>query len=343
MKHVRKLRLLRLVAAGIISMLLLGVVPVFAQSENPPSPVSALQPTPVSLDFPETPETPEPAALPVFYEIPLARSMHDHFYFIRPLDLQEITWPTSDFRFGYYDTKTNSMHTGLDIVAPLGQTVRAVADGEVIFSGYGLINGEGDKTDPYGIAVVIRHAFSFEGKTLYTVYGHFSEALVSAGQKVRAGDPIGLVGLTGNTTGPHLHLEVRIHENGEYKIQNPELWLVPPVDHGVLAGQIKGNNGVFLNSKILWLKSLDNDNSWTITTYSQGPIDRHLHDAYFQENFVQNDIPAGSYEISTSYNYKIYKTTIQIVPGAVNYITFNGKPGFTEGYPANSSADDFLR
>lgn len=342
MKCKRKLFLLRFITTGIFGLLLLVAVPVFAQSENPPGSYSALQPTPVSLDFPEITETPEPAEFSALYEIPLARSMHDHFYFTRPLDLEEINWPTSDFRFGYFDKITNTMHTGFDIVAPLGQTVHAVADGEVIFSGYGLINGEGDKTDPYGIAVVIRHSFSFEDKTLYTVYGHFGQALVTTGQKVRAGDPIGLVGLTGNTTGPHLHIEVRIHENGEYKIQNPELWIVPPLEHGVLAGQIKGNNGVYLNSKIFWLKSLDRDDSWTITTYSQGPIDRHLHDAFFQENFVQNDIPAGSYEISTSYNYKIYKSTIQIVPGAVNYVTFYGKLGFTMGYPTGANPDDFL-
>ncbi len=343
MKSDRTPLLFRCIISGIMCILLLGVGPVFAQTGNPPDVSSALQPTPVSLDFPAVTETPGSIQFPTYYEIPLARSMHDHFYFTRPIDLEEITWPTSDFRFGYFDTGTKTVHMGLDIVAPLGQPIRGVADGEVIFSGYGLINGEGDKTDPYGIAIVIRHSYSFEGKTLYTVYGHLSQALVDTGQKVKAGETIGLVGLTGNTTGPHLHFEVRIHENGEYKVQNPELWLVPPVEYGVLVGQFRGNNGVYLNSKEFWLKSLENEKSWTVTTYSQSPVDRHLQDAYFRENFVQNDLPAGSYEISTSYNYKIYKTNIQIVPGAVNYISFNGKQGFTQGYPRIADPADFLQ
>ncbi len=344
MNH-RRFPFIQRVAAimGICVVLIFVAEPVAAQSPNPQQDTTPFsQPTPVNLEFPETTETPEPDHFPALYEIPLALSMHDHFYFDRPLVLDELKWPTSDFRFGYFDEKTNTMHTGLDIVGSYGQTVYAVADGEVIFSGYGLTKGNEDKSDPYGIAVVIKHSFSFEGKILYTVYGHFSEALVKTGQQVNAGDPIGLMGLTGNTSGPHVHFEVRVRENGEYKIQNPELWFAPPIGHGVLVGQIKGNNGVMLNSKVFWLKSLATKQSWTITSYSQGPIDRKLYDDYFKENFVLNDLPEGSYEISAVYNTKTYKSTIYIAPGATNYVVFNGKQGFSQGYPIDSNPSEFL-
>jgi murein DD-endopeptidase MepM/ murein hydrolase activator NlpD len=57
----------------------------------------------------------------------------------------------------------------------------------------------------YGNAVVIDH-----GSALATLYGHQSKILVTLGQQVRQGDVIGLVGSTGNSTGPHLHFEVRL-------------------------------------------------------------------------------------------------------------------------------------
>jgi murein DD-endopeptidase MepM/ murein hydrolase activator NlpD len=87
-------------------------------------------------------------------------------------------------------------HFGLDIDLHTGDTVVAAMDGEVRLAGY----------DPggYGYFCVIAHPNGLE-----TVYGHFSRLLVSPEQEVKAGDPIGLGGSTGRSTGPHLHFEVR--------------------------------------------------------------------------------------------------------------------------------------
>lgn len=91
-------------------------------------------------------------------------------------------------------------HSGVDIAAETGTPVLAAQAGYVVFSGqYG----------GYGEAVVIDH-----GQTLYTLYGHNSERLVSAGQYVSAGQMIARVGSTGRATGPHLHFEV--HYNRQY-------------------------------------------------------------------------------------------------------------------------------
>jgi murein DD-endopeptidase MepM/ murein hydrolase activator NlpD len=86
-------------------------------------------------------------------------------------------------------------HTGQDFVVPTGTSVKAVAAGTVVTAGWG---------GAYGYQVVIRHA---DG--MYTQYAHFSSLTVRAGQTVRAGRQIGRSGSTGNTTGPHLHFEVR--------------------------------------------------------------------------------------------------------------------------------------
>ena len=70
----------------------------------------------------------------------------------------------------------------------------------------GLVTEADWKNDAYGYAVMLDH-----GNGVETLYGHCSQLLVKAGQQVRAGDAIALVGSTGNSTGPHVHFEVRVN------------------------------------------------------------------------------------------------------------------------------------
>ncbi|WP_163508649.1 M23 family metallopeptidase [Fodinicola acaciae] len=88
------------------------------------------------------------------------------------------------------------LHAGTDIAAPFGSTVVASHDGVIsIARWYG----------GYGNLVEINH-----GNGISTRYGHNSKLLVHEGQRVKAGDPIALVGSTGDSTGPHCHFEVRV-------------------------------------------------------------------------------------------------------------------------------------
>jgi murein DD-endopeptidase MepM/ murein hydrolase activator NlpD len=94
-------------------------------------------------------------------------------------------------------------HTGIDISAPTGTPIYAANSGPVLFSGFSSWG--------YGEAVVLGHGpFS-------TLYGHMSQRSVSCGQYVSVGQVVGLVGSTGNSSGPHLHFEIR---SGEQP-QNP--------------------------------------------------------------------------------------------------------------------------
>ncbi|MFE2532204.1 transglycosylase family protein [Streptomyces sp. NPDC059371] len=86
-------------------------------------------------------------------------------------------------------------HTGVDFPVPTGTSVAAVAAGHVVSAGWG---------GSFGYQVVIRHA---DGR--YTQYGHLSAISVKTGQSVVAGQRLGRSGSTGNSTGPHLHFEVR--------------------------------------------------------------------------------------------------------------------------------------
>ncbi|MFV1963547.1 MAG: M23 family metallopeptidase, partial [Acidimicrobiia bacterium] len=94
-------------------------------------------------------------------------------------------------------TGKTRMHTGLDMHGDAGTPILAAEDGKVIFSG---IKGG------YGKAIMIDH-----GGGMVTLYAHQSKLLVKEGQRVVAGDVIGLIGSTGLSTGPHLHFEVRIN------------------------------------------------------------------------------------------------------------------------------------
>ncbi len=100
-------------------------------------------------------------------------------------------------RFGEVSRVRSSVpHTGLDISCTLGTDIKVVADGTVTFAGW-----SGD----YGYLVKVDH-----GNEVETWYAHCSKLYVSEGDTVSSGDVIAAVGSTGNSTGPHLHLEIRI-------------------------------------------------------------------------------------------------------------------------------------
>ena len=100
-------------------------------------------------------------------------------------------------RFGSRESIRSYPHNGLDIAAPYGTKIKAAASGVVTFSGY---NGS------YGNLVIIDC-----GNDVEIYYGHCSELLVSVGDKIEAGDIIAKVGSTGNSTGNHLHFEIKIN------------------------------------------------------------------------------------------------------------------------------------
>lgn len=91
-------------------------------------------------------------------------------------------------------------HTGVDFACPQGTPVFAIQDGKVLEAKMGVSWG-----GSYGNAVIIDHG---NGKRV--IYAHLSKIEVKAGKKVVAGDQIGLSGNTGNSSGPHLHLEARV-------------------------------------------------------------------------------------------------------------------------------------
>ncbi|MFI5671832.1 M23 family metallopeptidase [Streptomyces sp. NPDC051704] len=106
--------------------------------------------------------------------------------------------------FGKGGTMWSHKHSGQDFACPVGTPVKAASAGTVVKAGP---NGGGDGP-AYGNAIVIKHA-----NNTYSQYAHLSKIKVRIGQKVAKGSQIALSGNTGNSSGPHLHFEIRTTPN----------------------------------------------------------------------------------------------------------------------------------
>lgn len=105
-------------------------------------------------------------------------------------------WPTVERRINCH-YMGYAGHTGIDLGGAIGTAIYAYRSGTVVFSGWGT---------GYGKYIKISH-----GDGMVTYYAHCSELLVSAGQTVEEGQMIAKIGMTGYTTGPHLHFEIRLN------------------------------------------------------------------------------------------------------------------------------------
>lgn len=129
---------------------------------------------------------------------PAARIRFQHGETLRPLpDVLPVDHYVLTGRFGDQSGLWASVHTGLDFAAPYGTPIRSVTQGTVVSSQY---------DGSYGLKTVIR---AEDGTVLW--YCHQSDVDIAVGDHVEPGQVIGRIGTSGNTTGPHLHLEVHPH------------------------------------------------------------------------------------------------------------------------------------
>jgi murein DD-endopeptidase MepM/ murein hydrolase activator NlpD len=132
--------------------------------------------------------------------IPTSAGHSTKYRFIWPEPKAKISQPFGPTAFWFepaYGSYAH-FHTGIDLVEPFGSPVYAADDG--------IIALVGSSSSGYGNYVVIAHSGGLD-----TLYGHLSTTLVKVGQKVTQGTVVGLEGSTGNSTGPHVHFELRIN------------------------------------------------------------------------------------------------------------------------------------
>lgn len=122
-------------------------------------------------------------------------------------DYSRFAWPVEGKVVSPFGIRKGRRHDGIDIKASRGTTIRAAADGRIVFAG---------RMRGYGNLVLVRHKDHF-----FTAYAHNRVNQVKKGKWVKKGEVLGLVGSTGRSTGPHLHFEIR---EGE-KARNPLFFL----------------------------------------------------------------------------------------------------------------------
>lgn len=286
---------------------------------------------PLQFNFPTPIVYPTPENWrPPLVGVPLSVRAQDHFWLARPIASDSVNWPLGSYRYGadYFGEMT--IHAGIDIDAPPYTPILAAGPGQVMWAGWGLFNFKpGLEDDPYGIAVVVKHDFGYQNQPLYTLYAHMVAENVFVGQEVQMGEVLGWVGSTGNSTGPHVHFEVRVGKNDYYATRNPELWIAPYAEWGVLAGQLINLNGAYIPSTLI---NIYNERGEFVSAiYSYGPRVAHPDDEW-RENFATADLPAGNYYLEAQIRAADNTTEtvggrVAVVAGQTNFVILQAKAG----------------
>lgn len=262
-----------------------------------------------------------PPLIPPISRDPLGR---DHYWFLRPVDSNATNFALFSYPYGSRGPQRDNpwrVHNGIDMPNPIGQTVRAAGSGMVEWAGSGFQN-----SFSYGNVVFIAHDFGYRGQPLFTLYAHLSSVMVTQGQYVNAGDPIGLVGTTGRVSGPHVHFEVRMGGERYGNTYNPLLWMVPYVGHGVIAGRVTGVRGDLLQDHLVtvrdWRTGLVTD-STTTYIYENTPSDVNA-DPLWKENFVVADVPVGRYEVIASIDGRRVSVIVEVLEGTTSFVELAG-------------------
>ncbi len=269
---------------------------------------------------PTIPWQPPPLDVPVNRD-PLGR---DHYWFRRPVDSSGQNFGIFNYPYGADGNAFNNpsrVHHGIDMPNQVGATVRAAESGIVLFAS-SPDNQFFQGSPSYGNVVFIEHDFGWENQPIYTLYAHLQSAVVQTGQRVEAGDPIGINGNSGNSTGAHVHFEVRIGGDRYGDTYNPVLWLAPYVGHGNIAGRLVDENGNYVNDFDITLRDWNTQYVITSTTtyIFDNTVDDVNPDPNWQENFVFADIPVGTYSIVANYNGRRLTQRVQVFEGRTSFV-----------------------
>lgn len=255
---------------------------------------------------------------PPSLDVPLARHPYDHYWFIRPVSLAYTNTGLDYYPYGSNGPGNDlRVHHGIDLSNPIGVEVMAGGDGTVTMAGRGFVSEE-EEVAVYGNVVVIEHDLGFEGQPVYTLYAHMSAILVEAGTHVSTGDVIGLIGATGQVSGPHVHFEVRVGEDRYRAVRNPDLWLAPFAGTGVVAGSLRYENG---------RPALDADIS--VVDFATGRTTQHgvsyastsvSSDENWNENFAIPNVPVGRYLVTATSGGTSWSGEVTVLEGMTNWV-----------------------
>ncbi|MDX1615652.1 MAG: peptidoglycan DD-metalloendopeptidase family protein [Candidatus Promineifilaceae bacterium] len=257
-------------------------------------------------------------------EVPHALIPDDHYYLARPLASDARNYDLRWYPYGISPMLSAAqpyrVHHGVDFPNDTGTPIFAASSGTVVHAG--PLPSPRDGVNYYGNTVVILHDWDWQDQPVYTLYAHTLELFVEPGDYVYQGQLIAGVGASGEVSGPHLHLEVRVGENHYANTRNPALWLAPYEGWGTLAGRFIDERGRRIHGAYLTLIPLE------VSDGIEAPVRRQRTyapggpnpDEIWDENFAFADVPAGRYRLILSTANQIFRREVRVLPNQTNFV-----------------------
>lgn len=250
-------------------------------------------------------------------------------WFRRPID--RLDNPTIDQTYRYGSTMGGNFqqHQGVEFNNPDGTPVLAIGAGKVVYAG---------PAEQGALTVAIRHDTTVAGPgggrlRVYSVYYHNSALKAKVGQRVQPGQVISYVGNTGRATNDHLHLEVHAAPTEDVKLivdslerfpaytTNPELWIEPLPNTGLIAGQVFDAAGKPVPQARIY-GIIKPDPVETPFSYAETYGDKaHSHPLY-GEHFAVSDVPPGELVIGTEIQGKKVFRKVTVEAGKLTWVVF---------------------
>jgi len=247
-------------------------------------------------------------------------------WFRRPIALSDNSFIDQTYRYGSTMGGAFQQHQGVEFNNPDGTPVYAIGSGTVVYAG---------PAEEGALTVTIRHdtTITAHGRRyrIFSSYYHNSALKVKVGQKVRAGTVISRVGNTGRATNDHLHLEISASPSDSISVivdslqrfppytSNPELWIEPLPNTGIVAGQVLDAAGAPVpQARIYGIAKREPVE--TPFSYAETYGDKaHPHPLY-GEHFALGDVPAGTYVIGTEIEGQKVFRQITVEAGKLTWV-----------------------
>jgi murein DD-endopeptidase MepM/ murein hydrolase activator NlpD len=269
--------------------------------------------------------TPPPAGVAVLPWPGHQEAGDPHFLLSRPTGPEANRVEDLGYAFASTANGRYRVHHGVDIANPSGTPLMAPADGVVVYAGPDDdAHQYGPYSDFYGNVVLFQLDQTWQGHTVYVLYGHLQQVQVAPGQRVARGEQVGLTGMAGIAIGPHVHVEVRLDTPGGYNaVYNPMLWIEPFAGYGVIAGQVLTPDGRAWSDVKVHAYRLNEDGARLYRVFSTYALDDGVHpDPQLGENAVLSTVPAGEYELVLKLNGTTYRQKLYVAPGEVGWFSF---------------------
>lgn len=233
----------------------------------------------------------------------------DHYVMERPFVNVYADYGDRTYSYGLTSGGQYRPHAGLDFRNMEGTPVLAAANSIVEFAGSDSADMFGPQLNFYGNLVVLRLTdYTYNGQSVYALYGHLSSVGVQTGQTVASKQEIGLVGGTGVAAGgAHLHFEVRVGDPRSYatSTRNPDLWIKPYYGYGTIAGKITDAAGNYLPEVSITIRGMNR----VLYTYTYAGSN-NIPDPAWGENWTYGDLQEGwytvTYKTNKTHTYEVY-------------------------------------